>query len=82
MARIAAGDLDGGTHCDDVSDDCTMTWHADWVLNVYTGVMMMSSLSGSGTWVGSFSIRVESAHPGEEDAWSASVCVGNLHAGA
>jgi hypothetical protein len=85
VARIAAGDVDGGTHCDDVSGDCTMTWHADWVLTVYTGVMMTSSLSRSGTWVGSSDIRVESAHPGEEDAcdaWSASVCVGNLHAGA
>jgi hypothetical protein len=62
---------------------------ADWtltcLLTVYTGVMMTSSLSGSGTWVGSSGIRVGSAHPGEEDAcdaWRASVRVDSLFAGA
>jgi hypothetical protein len=54
--------------------------------------MMTSSLSGSGTGVGSTGIRVEStgirvgsAHPGEEDAcdaWRASVRVDSLLAGA
>jgi len=54
---------------------------ADWVLTVYTGVMMTSSLSGSGMWVGSSGIRVGSAHPGEEDAcdaWRAFVRVGSV----
>jgi hypothetical protein len=61
---------------------------ADWaltcMLTVYTGVMMPSSLSGSGTWVESSGIRVGSAHPGEEDAcdaWRASVRVGSLLSG-
>jgi hypothetical protein len=48
---------------------------------VYTGVMMTSSLSGSGMWVGSSGIRVGSAHPGEEDAcdaWPAFVRVGSV----
>jgi hypothetical protein len=44
---------------------------ANWVLTVFTGVMMTSSLSGSGTWVGSASLRVGSAHPCEEDACDA-----------
>ena len=52
------------------------------MLTVYTGVMMTSSLSGSGTWVRSSGIRVGSAHPGEEDAWRASVRVGSHPAGA
>ena len=69
-----------------------MTWHADvpadlaltCMLAVYTDVMMTSSLSGSGTGVGSSGIRVGSAHPDEEDAcdaWRASVRVGSLLAG-
>jgi hypothetical protein len=33
--------------------------------------MLTSSLSESGTWVGSSGIRVGSAHPGEDDAWHA-----------
>jgi hypothetical protein len=45
---------------------------ADWTLSclltVHAYVMMTSSLSGFGTWVGSFGIRVGSAHLGEEDA--------------
>jgi hypothetical protein len=54
------------------------------MLTVCTGVMMTSSLSGSGTWVGLSGIRVGSAHPGEEDAcdaWRASVRVGSNLAG-
>jgi len=27
--RLAAGEVAGGTHYDDVPDDCTMTWLAD-----------------------------------------------------
>jgi len=61
---------------------------ADWaltcMLTMCTGVMMTSSLSGSGTWVGLSGIRVGSAHPGEEDAcdaWRASVRVGSNLAG-
>jgi len=53
---------------------------ADCVYWRHAYVMMTSSLSGSGMWVGSFGIRVESAHPGEEDAcdaWRASVRVGS-----
>jgi hypothetical protein len=47
--------------------------------------MMMSSLSGSGMWVGPSGIRVGSAYPGEEDvcdAWHASVRVASNLAGA
>jgi hypothetical protein len=57
--------------------------HADCVYWRHDYVMMISSLSGSGTWVGSSGIRVGSAHPGEEDTWGrASVRVGSLLAGA
>jgi hypothetical protein len=59
--------------------------HADCVYLRHDYVMMTSSLSGSGMWVGSFGIRVGSAHPGEEDAcdaWRASVRVGSLLSGA
>jgi hypothetical protein len=45
-------------------------------------VMLTSSLSGPVTWVGSFGIRVGSAHQGEEDAWGASVRVGRRLTGA
>jgi hypothetical protein len=58
--------------------------HADCVYWLHDDVTMTSSLSGSGTWVGSSGIRVGSAHPGEEDAcdaWRASVRVGSLFAG-
>ena len=81
MARLAAGDVAGGSHRADVSDD----WVLTCMLTVYTGIMMTSSLSGSGTWVGLSGIRVGSAHPGEEDAcdtWRASVRVGSNLAGA
>jgi hypothetical protein len=59
--------------------------HPDCVYWRHGYVVMTSSLSESGTWVGSSGIRVESAHPGEEDvcdAWSASVRVGSLLSGA
>ena len=48
-----------------------LTWHANWACWRHADVMMTSSLSGSGTWVGSSGIRVGSAHPGEEDTWRA-----------
>jgi len=70
-ARLAAGDVTGGTHNDDVAADWTLTWHANCACWRHDYAMMTSSLSGSGTWVGSSGIRVESAHPGEEDAWRA-----------
>jgi hypothetical protein len=47
--------------------------------------MMTTSLSGSGTWVGSSGIRVGSGHSGEEDAcdaWRASVRVASHPDGA
>jgi hypothetical protein len=56
--------------------------HADCVYWRHDYVMMTSSLFGSGTWVGSSGIRVGSAHPGEEDAWCASVRGGSLLSGA
>ena len=67
-----------------VSADWTLTWHANcaWWRHAY--VVMMSSLSGSGTWVGSSGIRVGSAHPGEVDTcdtWRASVRVASHPAG-
>ena len=55
------------------------------MLTGHTGVMMMSSLSGSGAWVGSSGIRVGSGHSGEEDAcdaWRASVRVASHPDGA
>jgi len=55
---------------------------ADCVYLRHYYVMLTSSLSGSSTWVGSSGIRVGSAHPGEEDAWRASVRVDSLLAGA
>jgi hypothetical protein len=39
--------------------------------------MLTSSLSGSVIWVGSTSIQVGSAHPGEEESWGASARVDN-----
>jgi len=57
-----------------VPADCVY-WRHDYV-------MMTSSISGSGTWVGSSGIRVGSAHPGEEDAWRASVRVASYPDGA
>jgi len=90
----------GGSHSADVSVGWTLTWHANCALTcLLTGahmhadcvywrhdcVMMMSSLSGSGTWVGSSGIRVGSVHPREEDAcdaWRASGRVGSLFVGA
>jgi hypothetical protein len=70
-ARLAADDVAGGSHCADVSNDWTLTWHATYACWHHAYVMMTSSLSGSGTWVGSSGIRVESALLGEEDAWDA-----------
>jgi hypothetical protein len=55
--------------------------HADCVYWRHDYVMMTSSLSGSGTWVGSTGIWVGSAHSGEEDAWGASALVGRCPAG-
>ena len=58
---------------------------ADCVYLRYDYVIMTSSLSGFGAWVGSTGIRVGSAHPGEEDscdAWRASVHVGSSRVGA
>jgi hypothetical protein len=72
-ARLAADEVAGGSYYADVSADWTLTWHAN--------AMLTSSLSGSGTWVGSSGIRVGSAHPGEEDAWRASVRVASHPAG-
>jgi hypothetical protein len=59
-----------------------LTWHANWACWRHADVMMTSSLSGSGTWVGSSGIRVGSAHPGGEDTWRASVRVASHPAGA
>jgi hypothetical protein len=75
----------GGSHCDDVAADWTLTWNANCACWHHAYGMMTSSLSGSGSWVGSSGIRVGSAHPGEEDAcdaWRASVRVGSNLAGA
>jgi len=52
---------------------CQLTgrWHG--MPTVHACVMMTSSLSGSGTWVGSSGVRVGPAYPGEEaacDAWA------------
>jgi hypothetical protein len=65
--------------------DWTLTWHADWAYWRHGDVMMTSSLSGSGAWVGSSGIRVGSGHSGEEDAcdaWRASVRVASHPDGA
>jgi len=86
-----AGDVAGGTHCDDLSDDCTMTWHADWtmtcLLTMYTGVMITSCRRHPypGLTRGSGRLVFGLAHPGEEDvcdAWRAYVRVGSNLAGA
>jgi len=71
-----------------VHADATVTswWHhlghpyCAWWRHNY--VMLTSSLSGSGTWVGSSGIWVGSAHPGEDDAWRVSVRVANHPTGA
>jgi hypothetical protein len=58
-----------------VTADWTLTWHANCACWRDAYIMMMSSLSGSGTWVASSGIQVGSAHPDEEDAcdaWRAS----------
>jgi hypothetical protein len=65
--------------------DWALAWHADCVCWRHEYVMITSSLSGSGTWVGSSGIRVGSTNPGEEDAcdaWRASMRVASLLAGA
>ena len=63
---------------DDWTLSYLLTGHLHGMLTVHDGVMMTSSVSGSGTWVGS-------AHSGEEDvcdAWRASVHVASHPAGA
>jgi hypothetical protein len=84
-ARRESDDVAGGSHYVDVSDDWTLTWHANCACLRHDYVMMTSSLSGSGTWVRSSGIRVGSAYPGEEaacDAWCPSVRGGSHLAGA
>jgi hypothetical protein len=70
-----------GPHCPDVSTDWSPTWHANCACWLHNYVMLMSSSSGSITWVLS-GIQVGWTHPSEEDAWGASVRVDNLFSSA
>jgi hypothetical protein len=52
-ARLESDGVAGGSHYADLSDDWTLTWHANCACWRHVYIMMTSSLFGSGTWVGS-----------------------------
>jgi hypothetical protein len=80
--RLAADDVSVGP----IVLTCQLTgcWHG--MPTMHADAMLMSwwyhPPSRLATWVGSSSIRVRSAHPGEGDAWHASVRVSSHLAGA
>ena len=45
MARLAADDMAGGSHCADVSADWSLTWHATCACWHHNYIMLMPSLA-------------------------------------
>jgi len=92
LARLAADDVAGGSHCADVSADWSLTWHATCACWHHNYIMLMPSCHAyCACWHHNYVMQtslisgsvtwVGSAHPGEKDAWGPSARVGRRPAG-